>query len=528
MTQAQRSRQTRVSSDERSHPGLMRNGTTDFTRGSIPRHLILFSMPMLAGNFLQAAYNTVDSFWVGRYLGPRALAAVSVSAPIIFSLISLVVGLTVAVTILVAQYYGAGESERVRHVVTNSLVFITEIAIIMSIIGVLARNALLRMINVPADVFDHASTYLGVFLAGLVGMFLYNAASAILRGLGDSRTPLRFLAYATVANIVLDPLFIFGIGPIPRMEVAGVALATILAQGFSAVAALVYLHKVSGLLKLGPNWWRVDFKLFALVSRLGLPAGAQQTIVSLSGLAVNSIVNRFGSTVMAGYGVGLRLDQFAFMPAMSGGLAVTSLVGQNLGAGREDRVAQIVRWALVLTGGITAVFSLAVLSMPGSLVGIFTRSADVIAVGAQYLRFAAFSYVPYALMFAVSGVLRGAGDTVTSMLITLASLWVVRVPMAAILSRLPGFGVTGVWVAIVAGPVAGTILNYAYYRTGRWKSRVVARRVSPRESEAVSPLPAAGTGPPGGDGDPSNVEEVIARLPSQEETPRDETRGRAR
>ncbi|MEW6226726.1 MAG: MATE family efflux transporter [Bacillota bacterium] len=464
----------------------MQNGTTDFTRGSIPRHLVFFSIPMLLGNFLQAAYNTVDSFWVGRYLGPRALAAVSVSAPIIFSLISLVLGLTIAVTTLVAQHYGAGQTEQVHHVVTNSLVLLTEVGVLVSIIGVLSRNALLRMINVPPDVFEHASTYLGIFLAGLVGMFLYNAASAILRGLGDSRTPLRFLAYATVANIILDPIFIFGIGPIPRMEVAGVALATVLAQAFSAVIALLYLHRVSGLLRFGRNWWRVDLRLFALVSRIGLPAGIQQTVVSLSALAVNAIVNRFGSTVMAGYGVGLRLDQFAFMPAMSGGLAVTSLVGQNLGAGRDHRVSEAVRWTLLLSGGITAAFSAIVFSVPYTLVAVFTKSPDVIAVGAQYLRFAAFAYVPYALMFALAGTLRGAGDTVASMLITLVALWLVRVPLAATLSRVPRFGITGVWIAIVAGPVAGTILNYVYYRTGLWKRHVVARRApEDRQNQAT-------------------------------------------
>ncbi len=240
------------------------------------------------------------------------------------------------------------------------------------------------------------------------------------------------------------------------MEIAGVALATVISQAFSAILALTYLHRVSGLLTLKPGQWQIDFSLFSLIAKIGLPAGVQQTAVSLSALTVNSIVNKFGSTVMAGYGAGLRLDQFAFMPAMSGGLAVTSLVGQNLGAGREDRVRDSVRWSLILTGGITAALSLVVLAFPDRLIAIFTRDGRVIAVGAEYLRFAALSYVPYACMFALSGgVLRGAGDTVSAMLMTLTSLWVVRVPLAATLSRLPQFGIKGVWMAIVAGPVAG-------------------------------------------------------------------------
>ncbi|NLJ60617.1 MAG: MATE family efflux transporter [Firmicutes bacterium] len=465
----------------------MQQGTTDFTEGSIPRHLITFSVPMLLGNFLQAMYSTVDSFWVGRYLGPEALAAVSASGPVIHALIALVLGLTIAVTTIVAQHWGAKQEDQVRHIVTNSILLLTVVGIIVSVIGILARRPLLRIINVPPDVFDGASTYLGIYLSGLVAMFLYNAASSILRGLGDSRTPLRFLAYATFANIILDPIFIFGAGPIPRMEIAGVALATVISQAFSAILALTYLHRVSGLLTLKPGQWQIDFSLFSLIAKIGLPAGVQQTAVSLSALTVNSIVNKFGSTVMAGYGAGLRLDQFAFMPAMSGGLAVTSLVGQNLGAGREDRVRDSVRWSLILTGGITAALSLVVLAFPDRLIAIFTRDGRVIAVGAEYLRFAALSYVPYACMFALSGVLRGAGDTVSAMLMTLTSLWVVRVPLAATLSRLPQFGIKGVWMAIVAGPVAGSILNYAYYKTGRWKRRVVVRRHTPVTSQQSEP-----------------------------------------
>lgn len=468
----------------------MQHGTVDFTEGSIPSHLIRFSVPMLLGNFLQAMYSTVDSLWVGRYLGPQALAAVSAGGPVIHALIALVLGLTVAITTIVAQHWGAKQEDQVRHIVTNSIILLTIIGMVMSAAGIVIRRPLLRLINVPPDVFEGASTYLGIYLSGLVVMFLYNAAGSILRGLGDSRTPLRFLAYATVANIVLDPIFIFGAGPIPRMEIAGVALATVLSQALSAVLALVYLQKTSGLLTLRRGTWHIDSSVFSLIAKIGIPASVQQTAVSVSALTVNSIVNKFGSTVMAGYGAGLRLDQFAFMPAMSGGLAVTSLVGQNLGARREDRVKDSVRWSLILTVGITATLSLIVLAFPGKLISVFTKDTGVIAVGTDYLRFAALSYVPYACMFALSGVLRGAGDTVSAMLITLTSLWVVRVPLAATLSRLPGFGINGVWIAIVAGPVAGSILNYAYYKAGRWKRRVVVQRaadVIPLQDELSDP-----------------------------------------
>lgn len=456
----------------------MQRGTVDFTEGSIPGHLIRFSVPMLLGNLLQALYSTVDSFWVGRYLGPQALAAVSASGPVIHALIAFVLGLTIAITTIVAQHWGAKQEDRVSHIINNSIVLLTVTGIVITAVGIFIREPLLRLINVPPDVFEGASTYLGIYLLGLVATFLYNAASSILRGLGDSRTPLRYLAYATVTNIILDPIFIFGAGPIPRMEIAGVAYATILSQALSAVLSLAYLQRKSGLLTLRKGQWQLDFSVFSMITRIGLPASIQQTAVSLSALTVNSIVNRFGSAVMAGYGVGLRLDQFAFMPAMSGGLAVTSLVGQNLGARRDDRVRDTVRWSLILTVGITATLALVMFTIRGKLISIFTKDTGVIRVGADYLRFAALSYVPYACMFALSGVLRGAGDTVTAMFITLTSLWVVRVPLAATLSRLPSFGVRGVWIAILAGPVVGSILNYAYYKTGRWKRHVIVKHAT--------------------------------------------------
>ena len=209
---------------------MQRTQITDFTEGSIPKHLVMFSIPMLLGNLLQALYNTVDSIWVGRFLGPHALAAVSVGFPVIFALIALVNGVTMATTILVSQYFGARQQERLVKTVTNSLILLVALGLIISVIGVVFRRPLLELINTPPEIIDMASEYLAIYMAGLVGMFLYNVASAILRGLGDSRTPLRFLAYATFLNIVLDPLLIFGLGPIPPMGVAGVALATVIAQ----------------------------------------------------------------------------------------------------------------------------------------------------------------------------------------------------------------------------------------------------------------------------------------------------------
>jgi len=461
---------------------LQRTQITDFTEGSIPKHLVMFSIPMLLGNLLQALYNTVDSIWVGRFLGPHALAAVSVGFPVIFALIALVNGVTMATTILVSQYFGARQQERLVKTVTNSLILLVALGLIISVIGVVFRRPLLELINTPPEIIDMASEYLAIYMAGLVGMFLYNVASAILRGLGDSRTPLRFLAYATFLNIVLDPLLIFGLGPIPPMGVAGVALATVIAQGMSAVISLRYLYLKSGLLHYEPGMFRLDWELTSLTFRVGLPAGIQQVLVSLSSVVVNSIVNSFGATVIAGFGAASRLDQFAFMPSMTMGMAVSALVGQNLGAGKSERVSETVRWSAILSSSITAIVSAIAILRPDILMVLFTKDEAVLAQGALYLRYVSLSYIPMALMFTIGGVMRGAGDTVATMLLTLVSLWLFRVPLAKYLSSIPELGVGGVWLGIAMGSVAGFLLNFGYYKTGRWKRRVLVQRTVDAES----------------------------------------------
>lgn len=456
----------------------MQQKTTDFTKGSIPRHLIVFSIPMFLGNLLQALYNVVNSMWVGRFLGSAELAAVSVGFPIIFTLISLVMGVTMATTTLVAQYYGAQKKDMVTKTISNSLLILTFFGLITTLIGLFFNRSMLILINVPSDVLDMAADYLGVFFSGLIGMFWYNVTSAILRGLGDSKTPLKFLIYATVMNILLDPVLIFGLGPIPALGVRGAALATIISQGFSALIVLRYLFITSGLVVITNDFWKLDFSLIRLIIKIGIPAGLQQTLVSLSALTVSALVTIYGSTVVAGYGAAVRIDHFAFMPAMSIGLAVSALVGQNLGAQKDKRVTEAVRWSSLLATAITLAVTLPALLIPSTLLYPFTEDPGVIAAGSQYLRIMAFSYIPLALMFTLGGVLRGAGDTFVSMVFTLVSLWLIRVPLAAFLSQRTGLGVAGIWIGIAVSPVVGVFLNYLYYRSGKWRKSLAGESLS--------------------------------------------------
>lgn len=429
---------------------------------------------MFLGNALQALYNTVDSIWVGQFLGTAGLAAVSVSFPVIFGVIALATGIGMATTTLVAQHAGARDMSMVRRTVGNSLVVTGLFGGISSVLGVVFRVPLLRLINTPPEIMDRAQSYLGIILAGTMLTFIYNIVSAVLRGLGDSRTPLVFLTYATVLNIILDPLMIFGVWPFPRMDVAGAALATVIAQGLSGLLGLRHLVKM-GIVSLDREEWKPDGRLAGQILGIGLPAGIQQVIVSMGMLTLTSLVNRFGSVVTAAFGVGGRLDQFAFMPAMSVGLSVSALVGQNLGARKYERVKEIVQSSVLLTVAIaTAVMTLAV-GIPHILLRMFTSDEAVLAEGTKYLRTVGFAYIPYSLMFTLSGILRGAGDTIPSMLISMLTLWVVRIPLSFYLSGI--MGSRGIWLGLAASPVIGAFLNYVYYLSGRWRTRVLTRQV---------------------------------------------------
>lgn len=439
---------------------------------------------MFVGNLLQALYNTVDSFWVGRFLGPEALGAVSISFPVIFTLISLVAGLTMASTTMVAQYRGAGDAERVRRSVSTSLSAITLVGLLSTVVGILLRYEILSLMRTPPAILEPAALYLGIFLTGLVPMFLFNAVSAILRGLGDSVTPLRYLAYATVLNIVLDPLFIFGLGPIPAMGIRGVALATVLAQLIATVVTLRYLAHGTDLLEgkiTSLSTWRLDRHLAYELFRIGIPAGLQSVVVSFAMMILTAVVNSFGPTTVAAFGAASRLDQFAFLPAFSVSFAATALVGQNLGAQKMERVRETVRWSLLLAGAITVGITLVALLRPTILLVIFTQDEGVIREGITYLRIVGLSYVPLALMFTLSGVLRGAGDTMATMVISLLTLWGIRLPLAIGLSHYLGWGVAGAWWSITFSALAGLALNALYYWRGNWQRKAL---VKPR------PLPA--------------------------------------
>jgi putative MATE family efflux protein len=448
----------------------------DLTQGSMLKHVIDFSIPMLAGNLLQALYNTVDSIWVGKYLGAEALGAVSISFPIIFVLISLIFGMTMATTTLVSQFLGSRREDMVQKTANNSFFVLSIAAVVATILGIAYNEDILRLINTPEEILVLASSYLNIFLAGLIFMFGYNTASAILRGMGDSKTPVVFLSIATVINIILDPILILGVGPFPRMGVAGAALATTISQAVSFIAAAIYLGKKGHLLSLNPRHFKFDRDLTAKMVKIGIPAGLQMSVVSIGMLVVNSVINSFGTDTVASFGMAARLDQFAIMPSQSIAMATSAIAGQNIGAGKDQNVKETVKWSNIIAAAIALMITLIAQLTPRTLLGLFTSDQSLLALGQHNLRILSLSYIPTAIMFTTNGLLRGAGDTFPTMVFSITSLWLIRVPLAKLLSNMPNLGADGIWIAIVISSIISMLMSRIYYATGRWKHKNVIGR----------------------------------------------------
>jgi putative MATE family efflux protein len=448
----------------------------DLTSGRPASLILRFATPMLLGNVFQQLYNVTDSIIVGKFLGKEALAAVGASFPLIFMLVSFIIGIASGSTIIIAQYFGAKDMVKVRRSIDTMYIFLFFASLLVGILGIVFSEPIFRLIRLPEEVIPQAALYMQVYFTGILFFFGFNGTSAVLRGLGDSKTPLYFLIISTLTNIVFDLLFVvvFGWG------IAGAALATVLSQAGAFVTLIVYLNRKHLLINL--SWRRLywDREVFRESIRIGVPTGFQQTFVSLGMLALLRIVNDFGTDTVAAYSVAGRIDGLASLPAMNFGQALSTYTGQNIGAGKIRRVGAGLRATLGMSSIVAVVSSVIIMIFREPLMMLFTNDPEVIQIGARYLLIVGGFYVLFSSMFVIGGVMRGAGDTIVPMFITLLSLWLFRIPLAAILSR--NIGVDGIWWAIPIAWFMGMTLSFLYYRTGKWKTKTVVKFRNSRES----------------------------------------------
>lgn len=443
----------------------VQRGLRNMTVGSPAGHIFAFALPLLAGSFLQQLYNMVDSWVVGKFVGDSALAAVGVGFPVIFMFTSLFMGLSNGGTVVIAQFYGAGHMDRVRDAVDTIYTAFVCAAIPVTALALLAVEPILWLLRVDQSAYHDAWVYLMVVCAGLVGTIGYNLNAGILGGLGNSRSTLLFLATAAVMNIFLDLALVLWAG----LGVLGVALGTIVSQAFSWLFGLFYINRRYPQITIRPFSRRFDRQLFGQIMGIGLPAGIQMSLVAVGSMVIMSKVNSYGEAYTAGYNVGYRLDQLAFLPIQSLSNAVTAFVGQNIGAQRLDRarrgvrvtVASAVVWSLAMT---------ALLISCGPLfISLFSATPAVIDAGAAYLRGIMPFYVFFAVFFTLNNAMRGAGESVFPMVNTILSLILLRVPAVYFIAN--RFGPELMYYGFGVGWAVGFAATVAYYLSGRWKRR---------------------------------------------------------
>ena len=444
-----------------------KSNLTDMTQGSPAKHILWFAMPLLVGNIFQQLYNMVDSIVVGRFVGQTALAAVGSAFPVVFLLSSLFMGLGIGAMVMVSQFYGAGDETRLKATIDTLYTALVVGTVPLTILGVFIARPVITMLAVPADTADQCWLYMVIVMGGLIGNLGYNGNAGILQGLGDSKTPLLFLVIACGINIVLDLLFVV----VFSWGVAGVAIATVIAQMFSWIFGIFYINKKYPQIRIRPFCFKFDKQLFGQIVKLGVPAGIQQALFSFGVMAMQRLINGYGSAFMAGFNGANKLDAFAFMPIQSFASAATTFVGQNIGAGRPERVHRGTIATLWMSCGFSVLVALLLLPTGRFCMRLFSAEPAVIESGFAYLVRILPFYWLLAVMFVLNSIMRGAGEMMIPMISSLAALWLARVPAAYLLAHF--FGPMNIHFCYAIGWVLGLAICVPYYFSGRWRSKSV-------------------------------------------------------
>ena len=453
----------------------------DMTEGNPAKKILQFTLPMLAGNIAQQMYSTVDSIIVGKYVGDDALSAVGSASPILNLLYVLFVGISVGIGIMVSQYYGARDRENLSKSIGTSLSLTLISSVFVMVLAVFVTRPLLKVLETPDVTIEWCYQYLMIFFIGIAGCAYYNILGGILRGFGDSASALIYLLIATVINIVLDYIFVRFL----NMEVAGVALATVIAQTISALLCYRKLKSMKDQFDSDLKYLKPSMMHTNMIVRLGIPSGMTQAIFSMAMLLVQKLTNSFGTVFIAANVIVMRVDGFAMMPNFSFGTAMTTYAGQNIGARQLDRVKQGTRQGLLMAVGTSAVLTGAILLFGKTLMGIFTDTEELVDLSRRIMGILAVGYIAMAVTQTLSGVMRGAGDTLTPMWISIVTTVIIRVPLAYIMVHFMGKsdmpeiapGVPGAALALpislLVSWVCGAVITAVFYRIGSWKKKAI-------------------------------------------------------
>lgn len=441
--------------------------TTDMTVGSEFNHIIRFALPMLAGNLFQQLYNVADSVIVGKYLGADALASVGATGSITYFFYTLCIGLATGIGILISQNFGAGNHENVKKYIANSAYVLGVFGIIISILSAIFTPALLTMLNTPREIFEASVGYMRISCIGTIAVATYNWINSVMRSLGDSKTPLIFLVVASVLNILLDLLFVV----VFHMGVNGAALATIIAQAVSAIGSIIFAFAKNPMFSLSKENAAFSKSHMDKCITTGVPIALQNAMVSVSMIYLQSVANTFGKTVVAAYTATMRVEQLIHQPFSSLNAALSAFAGQNIGAGKEERVIKGYQQSMK-AGSVFAVLLLVVfLLFSNVIIGLFVDETEVIEIGAMALKISAFFYIFLGAIHITRGLLNGAGDVKYAMINGFAEVGG-RIGFAILLLNIPGTGYFAVWGTTCLTWVLTGVMSYVRYKSGVWKSKI--------------------------------------------------------
>lgn len=442
-----------------------RKGNTDLTEGKVWKVIVRFALPLLVGNLLQQFYNITDSIIVGQFLGKEALAAVSASFFIYYFIISLVIGVGSGTTVVISQLFGAKQYQKVQLAFSSFFIFMLVGGIILSIAGIIFAEPVFRLTNTPEEVIPQAVAYFRIYIGGTFLFVTFNSIISILRGVGESVRPMLFILITTVLNIAFDLLFIL----VFKWGIEGAARATVVSQGIGMCIALAYVNNTHPLLSIKKQDMLFDWKLFKESLKIGLPTSVQQCAIALGLIALLGIVNSFGTNTLTAYGAAGKIDTIITQAILTLSGALAAFCGQNIGAGRLDRVKKGVQFTMYTNIALGLLTFAAVYLFGNEMMGIFTKDIDVVAIGKEYLLIIGGFFIVHGALNVYNGALRGAGDTLFPMITSLVCLWLIRIPLAYYLSS--WLGRNGIWWAIGISITIGLIVTFVYYKIGFWKRR---------------------------------------------------------
>jgi len=460
-----------IENTEKKEELMNTRNVTDMTTGSPMKHILRFALPLLIGNLFQQLYNMVDSIVVGNFVGKNALAAVGTCGSMNFLFFSLSSGLAIGIGIIVSQYFGAKDEKNVRSTIANSFYVLVTAALTVSIIGMLLAPQLLRLLATPDNIIGDSIIYMRTTCAGIIAIALYNGVAAILRALGDSRTPLYFLILSSIVNVALDLTFVLAL----ELSVFGVALATIISQAISAVTCLIYAYHRVPYFRLSREELKPHREIIVKSFRLGVPVALQNSMIAISCMVLQGVVNSFGDTVMAAYTITNRIEQIVQQPYGSLGAALTTYSGQNIGAGKTERVKKGFCQATLMA----LIFSVALLPVVylfgHQIVGIFVKEQEVIDIGYRALRITSLCYFGLGMIYVPRALLNGCGDTGFAMINGITEV-ACRILYSQIFTRIPLLGYWGIWVTTGATWVTTAVVCVIRYACGKWRGKSIVDR----------------------------------------------------